>query len=147
MAVICTTVRHLSDLRFPGYRTKYVENVIKGSLRWVFMEHRLNVYLKPWFFSHVKKEHYHIFPEDISAVSVTSFDSYRPSKWQKVHKLGVINFYRLKIFHRLTVYVGVIFITVADLSDLPLLTYRGKYGKNVEKKKSKYGLHGPQKQF
>ena len=27
-------------------------------------------------------------------VSVTSFDSYRPSKWQKVHKLGLCGQFR-----------------------------------------------------
>ena len=53
---------------------------------------------------------------------------------------------QLKIFHRLTVHVEVISTTVTDLSDLPLLSYRGKYGKNV-KKTSKYGFYGPQKQF
>ena len=54
--VICTTVTDLSDLPFPGNMTKYVENVLNGSLGWVFMVliHRLNVYLKPWFFSNVK---------------------------------------------------------------------------------------------
>ena len=49
-------------------------------------------------------------------------------------------------FHRPKVHVEVISTTVADLSDLPLLSYRGKYGKNV-KKKSKCGFYGPQKQF
>ena len=47
--VVSTTVRHLSDLQFPGYRTKYVENVVKGSPGRVFMVliHRLNVNLRP----------------------------------------------------------------------------------------------------
>ena len=102
------------------------------------------------------KQNIIIFPDEISAVSVTPFDSYRPSKWQKVHKFGLCGQYRLygdlkiivrlKIFHILRVHVEVISTTVTDLSDLPLLTYRGKYGKNVEKM-SKYGLYGPQKQF
>ena len=53
--------------------------------------------------------------------------------------------YRLKIFHRLTVHVEVITTTVTDLSNLPLLSYWGKYGKNV--KINVYGLYGPQKLF
>ena len=40
-------------------------------------------------FSHMYRGHNHIFPDKISIVSVTSCDSYRPSKWQKVHKLGL----------------------------------------------------------
>ena len=41
--VMSTTVRDLLDLPFPGYMTKYVENVVKVSLGWVFMVliHRL----------------------------------------------------------------------------------------------------------
>ena len=35
------------------------------------------------------KQNIIIFPDEISAVSVTSFDSYRPSKWQKVNKFGL----------------------------------------------------------
>ena len=55
--VISTIVTDLSDLTFPGYITKYVENVLNGSLGWVFMViiHKLNICLKPLFFSHVNK--------------------------------------------------------------------------------------------
>ena len=54
--VISSTVTDLSDLPFPANITKYVENVLNGSLGRVFMVliHRLNVYLKNWFFSDVK---------------------------------------------------------------------------------------------
>ena len=47
--VISTRVTDLSDLPFPGYITKYVENVLNRSLGWVCMVliHRLNIYLKP----------------------------------------------------------------------------------------------------
>ena len=31
------TVRDLSDLPFPGYGIKYVKNVVKESLGWVFV--------------------------------------------------------------------------------------------------------------
>ena len=41
------------------------------------------------------KQNNHIFPDEISAVSVPSFDSYSPSKWQKVHKLGLCEEFRL----------------------------------------------------
>ena len=36
----------------------------------------------------------HTFPDEISAVSVTTFDSYRPSKWQNVHKLRLCGQFR-----------------------------------------------------
>ena len=54
--VISTTVTDLSGIPFPGNITKYVENVLNGSLGWVFMVfiHRLNIRLKPWFISNVK---------------------------------------------------------------------------------------------
>ena len=35
-----------------------------------------------------------IFPHEISSVLVTSFDSFRPSKWQNVHKFGVCGQFR-----------------------------------------------------
>ena len=92
-----------------------------------------------------------MFPVEISAVSVTLFDSYRALKWQKVYKLGLCGHFRdfkvtlkfkvtyLNFFHRLRIHVEGISTTVTDLSDLPLLSNREKYGKNVEKM-SKYGL-------
>ena len=49
--VLSTTVGELSDSPFPNYRAKYVKNVEKGLLGRVFMVimHRLNIYLKTWF--------------------------------------------------------------------------------------------------
>ena len=46
---VSNKVSNFSDLPLPSYRAKYVKNVLKGSLRWVFkvLIHRLNVYLKP----------------------------------------------------------------------------------------------------
>ena len=40
------------------------------------LTYMLNVYFKPWFLAH-KKEHINIFPDEISAVSDTYYDSYR----------------------------------------------------------------------
>ena len=72
----------------------------------------------------MQREHNHIFPDEILTLSVTSFDSYRPTKWQKVHKLGLCGQIRdfkvtLKLSYRLRVHVVVISTTVTDLSDLP----------------------------
>ena len=39
------------------------------------LTYMLNVYLKPWFW-HTEKEHINIFPDEISAVSGTYYDSY-----------------------------------------------------------------------
>ena len=55
-------VREYSSTKFAtrgSPSSKYVKNVKKGSLGWVFMVlrliHRLDVYLKPLFLAHVKR--------------------------------------------------------------------------------------------
>ena len=93
-----------------------------------------------------------MFPDEISAVSVASFDRYMASKWQNVNKLGLCgNFRDFKVTLILKLQTSNFSQTnITCRSDthysyrldrLTIVSYRGKYGKKC-RKISKYGLYG-----
>ena len=69
-----TTVFVSPDLPLPCFKTKYIKTQKKSPMGRLFMGliYRLNIYLKAQLLAHDN-----VFPDEISALSVTYFDSKR----------------------------------------------------------------------